>query len=383
MSDLHADSFLDMNNSTSSYCQKLIAGFQSRNLSYDDLNEDEKALVLPCIPYQVINQYEGLKEYRQFLYIYIVTAVLGAIGNTAVLVFYGKKFSTLSPWKFLVFHLACCDLLFAVMQVLLALPSLTDKVGYLWPVGLPLCKIALSAPVLGSMIAVQNILIIAVERYKGILHPFTSHSGTKKRIKLALVVAWIFGLLSSIPALLAAEIVPKEEGECTNSWKQIEYEIAYKIHLLVVFGLFPLVALAFLYGRIMKSLLRPDSHAIVEAMSEDQARQRRNTDKRVIKMLLAVVVVFFLCVMPNRIVEVAKVYSQRSWLSIREHLALLYCGSLTYPFHVAVNPVIYCFMDKEFRKAVIPKCKGKAGSEGHTLGTVGTGINDAVEMSQL
>ena len=349
--------------------RKMIADAKARNVSRINLSNDEFARFLKCLNKPKVKTSTSvsggtIEQLNSLLLAYaillMVTAILGAFGNSAVIAFYGKKLRNLSPWKFLVLHLACCDFLFAIMQVLLALPALTNEIGFLhWRFGVPLCKISRAARVLGSMIAVQNILIIAIERYKGILNPLGQH-GAKKRIKMALFASWLFGLASCIPILLVAEIDADKNGACDDVFDNKRYAIAWYVYLLVIFGLIPLLALGYLYGRIIASLRNPSkANAIFNNLSDDQVRKRQASEARIIKMLIAVFVLFFLCVLPTRITELTASLIDVEKLPLAEFSALVYCGNLTYPLHVAVNPIIYGFMDKEFRKALVSRCTKK------------------------
>ena len=383
----------DMNNTTSYWCNKyqaLIADAKARNTTTLEITYEEYLKYLPCMKDPVtststevlggtIKQLHSLLIARTVLL--MVTAIIGVMGNSAVIAFYVKRLRTLSPWKFLVFHLACCDFLFAGMQILLALPSLTNEVGNLyWRYGLALCKIVRVTETLGGIIAIQNILIIAVERYKGILAPLGQHIKAGKRVKVALFGAWMLALVSCVPILFVANINGDKNGACDEVFSKEKYKIAWSIYLLVIFGFVPFVLLGFMYGRIIMYLRTSSKKlgTIFQNLSDDQVRQRHNSDMQTIRMLVVVVVLFFLCIMPTRITSVIISLIDEGKLPLSEFSALLYCGYLTYPLHVAVNPVIYGFMDIEFRKALMSKCKDGATGETSSkrTGTTGSNLED-------
>ena len=379
-----------MNNTTSYWCNKyqaLIADANARNTTHMTMTFEEFQRYLPCMNNPEVStstKVSGgtIKQLHSLLIaltvLLMVTAIIGIMGNSAVIAFYVKKLRTLSPWKFLVLHLACCDFLFAGMQILLALPSLTNEVGNLyWQYGVALCKIARVAQTLGGIIAIQNILIIAVERYKGILTPFGHHVDAKKRVKVALFGAWILALISCVPTFFVANTNGEKNGACDEVFTKEKYEIAWSIYLLVIFGVVPFAFLGFLYGRIIMYLRNSSKKmgTIFTNLSHDQIRQRYHSEMRTIRMLVVVVVLFFLCIMPTQITSVIISLLKEERLPLSEFSALLYCGYLTYPLHVAVNPVIYGFMDIEFRKTLMPKCIGGTTDEISMKGTATTGSN--------
>eukprot|EP00112_Aurelia_sp_Birch-Aquarium-sp1_P018655 Seg4477.1 transcript_id=Seg4477.1/GoldUCD/mRNA.D3Y31 product="Neuropeptide S receptor" protein_id=Seg4477.1/GoldUCD/D3Y31 len=299
-----------------------------------------------------------------------VTAVIGAIGNLAVIVYYGSKFKSLSPWKFLNLHLACCDFIFAIMQVIQAAPTFAGEIGTpKWPLGLSICKITKAALVLGSLIAVQNILIIAVERYKGILNPLGQMIDAHKRVKIALAIAWFISMISCIPMLLVSDIEKNGACDSRQTWaKHQNMQRAYQVYLLVFFGLMPLSLVSCLYGIVIKTLRKPKAGTGIFAnLTEAEIHRRRATEMRIIKMLVAVVIAFFFCVMPIRIIEVILSFKESTKMSTKDFFTVVYVGFLPYPLHVAINPFIYSLTDKEFCKGIIKSCGQRlCGRDGMT-----------------
>ena len=360
-----------MNNTTAYWCKKyraIIADAKAKNISNIAMTREELNRYLPCMKSPEVSTSTSVlggtvKQLDDSLLaqavVLMVAAIVGILGNSAVIAFYLKRLRTLHPWKVLILHLACCDFLFAGMQILLALPSLTNQIGYLyWGYGVPLCKIVRAAHALGSMIAVQNILIIAVERYKGIINLLSHQTNAKKRIQMALLGSWVFGLASCVPIVIVADINAEKGGACDEIFSRKKYEFAWGIYLLVIFGVLPFTALAYLYGRIIMHLRQSSkkTNAIFLNLTQEQISQRHVSEMRTIKMLIMVVLLFFLCVLPTRITTVIMSLTNVEKLPLDKFSALVFCGNLTYPLHVAVNPIVYAFMDREFRNALVFKC---------------------------
>ena len=378
-----------MNNTTTNWCrqyQALIADAKAKNITNIAMTREEFDRYLPCMKSNDVSTSTSvlggtMKQLDNFLLaqaiILMVTAIAGILGNSAVIAFYVKRLRTLQPWKTLVLHLACCDFLFAGMQILLALPSFTNDIGYLyWRYGLTLCKIVRAAHTLGSVIAVQNILVLAVERYKGILRPLgQQHIYAKKRVKMALIGSWLFGVASCVPVLFVADINDEKGGACDEVFSHKKYEFAWGVYLLVIFGALPFVTLAYLYGRIIIHLRQSSKKmsAILLNLTQEQIRQRHASEVRTIKMLVVVVLLFFLCVMPTRITTVVMSLMNVEKLPLDEFSAIVFCGNLTYPLHVAVNPIVYGFMDREFRNTLVVKCNVAGTLESGTRKTDSTG----------
>ena len=359
-------------NNTTTYCQDLFAKASAiaNNNSY--VPNDLFVKLEECYPKsarsETIIKPEEIRLVDRLVLahaiVLIATAVTGAIGNLAVIVYYGKKFKSLSPWKFLNLHLACCDFIFATMQIVQAAPSFTGKIGALkWPLGLTMCKITEASLVFGSLIAVQNILIIAVERYQGILNPLGQMINAHERVKRALVIAWFISIISCVPVLLVSNI--NEKGVCDSAPTWAKYQgaqFAYQMYLLVIFGLMPLSLVCCLYGIVIKTLRKPKAGiGIFANLTEAEMHRRRATEMRIIKMLVAVVAAFFFCVMPHRIIEVILCFKESTKMSLKHFFIVAYTGYLTYPLHVAINPFIYSLTDKEFCNGIINRLCGTDG----------------------
>lgn len=88
-------------------------------------------------------------------------------------------------------------------------------------------------------------------------------------------------------------------------------------------------------------------------------RPRSNTSeakllakKRVIRMLIIIVVMFFVCWMPLYAANTWKAFDQLSAKRALSGAPISFIQLLSYT-SACVNPIIYCFMNKRFRKALL------------------------------
>ena len=96
-----------------------------------------------------------------------ITSIMGLVGNVLVMcvqVNRAKKYSQL------ITSLAICDLLFAVLTFVYAVTTFWTSE---WVYGLIGCKIVCNAMSLGAFIAIGVIQIIAIERFTGLVYPFS------------------------------------------------------------------------------------------------------------------------------------------------------------------------------------------------------------------
>ena len=306
--------------------------------------------------------------------ILVITSTIGVLGNGIVLATYLSNYREMTAFRFLICHLAASDLLFATTQILQAVPSFgedhtlqdlqqqqqstknqqTQRIQtYQWPFGITVCKFTRVSYLSGSIVAIGTILLIAAERYQGIMNPIKAGAARHRKIKIGLAVGlvWLVAIVSSVPVWIVSNVV---HGECKLDWEPglgKNWKKGYNLFTLVVFCLFPVIVLMILYGRVIKWLHH--SHEIEAAMDQNAAQRRRQTNHEVIKILLAVVILFYVCVLPKRIMLVILSFIDHTKLSTVAFWSLVYCGIIPYPFHVALNPIIYSFIHPKFREAVI------------------------------
>lgn len=118
-----------------------------------------------------------------------------------------------------------------------------------------------------------------------------------------------------------------------------------------VFFLLPLVILVILYTIIARHLISSDGAMLMVRPSKPEQSQRAR--KQVVFMLGAVVLSFFLCLLPFRILTLLVILvSEDHWKSFKmEHYynVLYFCRVMLY-LNSAVNPILYNLMSSKFRK---------------------------------
>lgn len=115
-------------------------------------------------------------------------------------------------------------------------------------------------------------------------------------------------------------------------------------------------------GCYVQVLKRPNSmemSTLTLANSAKVDRPRSNTSeakliakRRVIRMLIVIVTMFFICWMPLYSVNTWKAFHPPSAHRALSGVPISFIHLLSYT-SACVNPVIYCFMNKRFRKALL------------------------------
>lgn len=100
------------------------------------------------------------------------------------------------------------------------------------------------------------------------------------------------------------------------------------------------------------SALTPTGSAKVDRPRSNTSEAKLMAKKRVIRMLIIIVAMFFICWMPLYSVNTWKAFDIRSAHKALSGAPISFIHLLSYT-SACVNPIIYCFMNKRFRKALL------------------------------
>lgn len=278
----------------------------------------------------------------------IATGTTSVIGNGLVIIIMRQKCGKNSLFKCLLVHLAICDLLFAILQF----ADVPTWLNMKWVYGRVLCKIIPPSQLLVSLAAEGTIVVIAIERFKGISNPLNCE-WTKKKMILGLSISWLLAGISVLPYLVVIKVIYiYNDPQCVEDWGEEtiydkEKPLIYSLYLFICSFVFPMFILAFLYGKIILILRKP------ELNNQEFSRlleKRRKKDIRVTKLLVAVVLAFVVCVLPNHVGHIISLTVDN--LTITGAEIVHYVTLIPYPFHCTINPFIYSIVDVKFRNDV-------------------------------
>ncbi|XP_057654165.1 pyrokinin-1 receptor-like, partial [Diorhabda carinulata] len=355
-----------------------ITNFSIGNYSVLTLNEGFKnSDPINLYPFSIV---------LPFTIIYIFVFILGVLGNisTCTVIARNKRLQTAT--NYYLFSLACSDML-------LLLSGLPPEMYRIWSpdyyiFGQAFCIVQGLAAETSANATVLTITAFTVERYLAICHPFKSHAWSKpSRAVKFIAVIWIVALGLAIPQAIQFGVVDEIQNGtlirlCTI--KNIFFDHAFEISTFVIFFV-PMSLITVLYVMIGIQLRRSEnisSSRHTSSNSSDQRNQygRKNVSrnnaaqKRVVKMLVAVVAAFFICWAPFHAQRLLAVYLSTAPTETQEmfsdlYLYLMYISGVLYFISTTVNPVLYHIMSKKFRTAFketfYDVCCCKSRNKGH------------------
>ena len=263
--------------------------------------------------------------------------------------------------------------------------------------------------------SILTLMAIAVERYYVIWRPLeVSYTCTTKRTVIVCIVVWVLASICSIPPVLMVVYSPCQYHDGTLRYScavYVEGKLgkAYVIGTTIVFFFLPCVFLAIVYAMFANTLRKHDQYMNLiknKEMSEQPkadkplelssvkscgfknkkymkcatspkhehknssyyrnsvkkstnngdafAAASRQTHRRVIYMLGSVVVVFFICWLPMRVMTLWQIFvSDVGFESLSFHTLMIMIIIFRIMLYInsAINPLVYNLISTKFRGA--------------------------------
>ncbi|KAI0208284.1 Pyrokinin-1 receptor, partial [Lamellibrachia satsuma] len=244
--------------------------------------------------------------------------------------------------------------------------------AYPWVFGETFCVLRTMAAETSTYASILTITAFTVERYVAICHLMLSRTDSSlRRAVKVIVLLWVVSAICAVPMVVQFGLVyvPDDSGSpvpesVTCNIKPDRYlRHAFETSTFLFF-VTPMTVITVLYALIgvairRSTLSRTSSdtstqsgpHIGAEARTLQQARARR----AVLKMLVAVVVAFFICWAPFHAQRLMVMYLKKSDdpSDIRNviHHVLYYISGVLYYVSSVINPILYNIMSLKFRQA--------------------------------
>ncbi|KAK2903183.1 hypothetical protein Q8A67_007896 [Cirrhinus molitorella] len=276
--------------------------------------------------------------------LYSLALAVGLVGNGLVLVILWKKRLSLNVTDIFILHLCLADIL-----LLLTLPFWAVEAAKGWIFGTPLCKLTGALFKINFYCGIFMLSCISLDRYLSIVHAVQMYSRKKPMVThCCCLMVWLFCLLLSIPDWIFRVAIKdtrrQDRTECVyNDQPDVRLAIRYLEHILCF--ILPSVMILLCYYHILQRL----QHG-------SQCKQK----KRAIRVIIALVVAFFIHWTPYNITRFIDTIQTNNTISINQtcesttalDVALTATSTLAY-LHCCVNPVLYAFVGVKFRKHLL------------------------------
>ncbi|KAM4042213.1 type-1 angiotensin II receptor [Anomaloglossus baeobatrachus] len=278
--------------------------------------------------------------------IYSTIFIIGVFGNSLVVIIIYCYMKMKTVASIFLLNLAIADLCFVIT---LPLWAAYTAMHYNWPFGSFLCKLSAAAVTFNLYTSVFLLTCLSIDRYIAIVHPMISRIRRTIMVgKIICLSIWIIACLASLPAFIYRSVIPLQDNitVCAflypNNTSQT-FLTGMNITKNVLGFLVPFLIILTSYTLIGKTL---------KATFQGQRGRTRNDD--ILKMIVAIVLVFFFCWLPHQVFTFLDILIQLSIIEnchfqdvVDTGMPITIC--IAY-FNSCLNPFLYGFFGKNFRK---------------------------------
>ncbi|ESO82829.1 hypothetical protein LOTGIDRAFT_155864 [Lottia gigantea] len=206
-----------------------------------------------------------------------------------------------------------------------------------------------------------TILAISIERYR-VAFGVNPQRRKSRLIAKTFVGIWICSILSALPSILITKYntyklldgtpVPFCSTPINLLWHKI-----YIVVMTSLFFLFPLIIIIFLYAKLCRRLVY--LYRKERTKFETSPIEIIKLKRQMIQIIITVVMVFFICHTPYRAVVIWTFFEKTETVrnfGFEAYLTILYFTRILLYANHAINPFVYNFVSRKFRRALIWIC---------------------------
>ena len=286
---------------------------------------------------------------------YCLLVIVSLAANSLIVMIVYKMPNLKKPINYFIANMASSDLLFPIFWIPLKLSKLNATTFVIGgQLGQAFCKLVFFFAKVSFAVSIQNLILIAVDRFGAVVFPLRSPLIRSKLCPFFILATWIVAVAFNSPDLFSYELVEYPEGtRCVPKWKKAFGEpssfASFVLAFYILFMYIPVLLLVILYSIIVIKL-KTQAHPGEQSANIQQQRKRRN--RNVLQMSIAIVTVFVLCWLLFSInffiiwyQDSSTLFSCSFWIYVAVTIYMInaYC---------AINPII-CFMfSSNYRKAL-------------------------------
>ncbi|XP_054709432.1 pyrokinin-1 receptor-like [Uloborus diversus] len=300
--------------------------------------------------------------------VYAVLLVTGTVGNVCTCVVISRNRYMHTATNYYLFSLSISDLLLLTL-------GLPQEMYQLWiprpyTLGESMCIVRGFTAEASTYASILTITAFTVERYVAICHPLKAHalSSLSRAVKITVAI-WVLSAVCAVPVCLQFGVIYDTtiNGEVLLRTAVCSLERPIQHAFLISFLLFfcaPLVMIFTLYikigfklkgSMIMDKLVAEKMRSSTTSYGSGHENGKSNVNnnrKGIIKMLVAVVVSFFLCWLPFHVQRLMATYVVHPTPFFNlAYTVVTYLSGITYYVSATLNPILYQLMSLKFQQA--------------------------------
>ena len=237
------------------------------------------------------------------IFAYCLISLFSLAGNTVIGIIVYRIRTMRKPINFFIVNMAISDLLYPIFVIPWVMRQLyMDSWLIGGPVGEALCKLVNFLPTVSTIVSIQSVVLIAVDRFGAVVFPLRSPLISSKQCPFFILASWFSAMAVVSPYLFALKLVENPEGlVCEMDWNVFGESSVFEKYIVsssVVFIFIPLVLIAILYIIIYLKLKSQKIPGEQSSNAINAGQQRQQRERNVFKMSIAIVLGFAVCLLP-------------------------------------------------------------------------------------
>ncbi|CAI9738560.1 substance-K receptor-like [Octopus vulgaris] len=296
-------------------------------------------------------------EAQTFLIVlYSLTTFASVFGNILSIIVFAKGKKCKTDIKPFLLNLAVADLIMGIFCIPFTLVMLLIHKWIFSPV---MCTLVSFLQLFSATMSVSTNMAIGVDRLIAVLFPLKIRI-TSSRSSCMIALIWLFSVaIASVQLFVARVDTTYYEGdiimECNEQWDKQSYRLIYTWVVSVFLCFIPLTILTVTYSILANVLWKRRAPGNADK-SRDQLAIRAKI--KVVKMLVTIVVLFGICWLPIHIYTLFIDYHPELFGSPTFDVMLVFIVVHWLAMaHSFMNPIIYGFMNDNFRDDLIELVK--------------------------
>ena len=287
---------------------------------------------------------------------YVVIVLFSLLGNTAVIIIVTKNKRMRTTTNYLIVNMAASDLLISAFAVPRELTELYTGFRR-WLIdglaGLILCKLVYVFQDISTAVSIQSLVVMAIDRYHGVVFPFHPPIATSKVCKVVIPVIWTVAIgVHGVYFYTVRLMVQDNKTYCTFRWapkfEERQAQENYFIFISVCFTLLPLCVIFSLYALIVLELKKRQRAGSSASVLSDQ---RRREDWVIMKKILCIVFLFILCITPVTIAALL-FYFVWDWNIPCGMDKFFQTAKFMFYSNASLNPCVYFALNNKYRRGL-------------------------------
>ncbi|CAI5653386.1 vertebrate ancient long opsin a [Oreochromis niloticus] len=275
---------------------------------------------------------------------FVVTSL--SLTENFLVMFVTFKFKQLrQPLNYIIVNLAIADFLVSLTGGVISF--LTNARGYFF-LGKWACVLEGFAVTFFGIVALWSLAVLSFERFFVICRPLGNIRLQAKHAILGLLFVWSFSFIWTFPPVLGWNryTVSKIGTTCEPDWYSTNItDHSYILTFFVTCFILPLGVIFFCYGKLLRKLRK---------VSHGRLATARKPERQVTRMVVVMIVAFMVGWTPYAVFSI--LVTAHPTIELDPRLASI--PAFFSKTAAVYNPIIYVFMNKQFRKCLIQHFTG-------------------------